>query len=197
MLNGAVPSIFLFFMYAVIVAYVHIKRTPLSLKQHLMILSLSVYLIGLIDVTLFPIPVDSRLIGDIIKTNIGKEKNNFIPFHSIISTLQTFKFDGVNAMLIQILGNILLFFPFGFYLPLIYKKCNTFWKTFVFGAALSIFIEGMQALISFIVGFTYRSTDIDDFILNTMGTLVGYAVMRLLLPVLQEIVDIEHLRSRA
>lgn len=61
-------------------------------------------------------------------------------------------------------GNIIWFVPFGFILPLLGIKKKL---TLIFGAALSLVIEVMQLL--FDVGFT----ELDDLILNTVGSGIG------------------------
>ena len=63
--------------------------------------------------------------------------------------------------------NIILFVPFGFLLPIIWKRYRTFRKTFWAGLGLSFLIEGLQI-------FTYRLTDIDDLITNSVGTMIGF-----------------------
>ena len=50
------------------------------------------------------------------------------------------------------------------------------WRVFL-PAALVIggSIEAAQAAISFLLGFRYRHLDVDDWILNTIGLLLGFA----------------------
>ncbi len=73
----------------------------------------------------------------------------------------------------NLLGNIILFLPFGFLLPVLLK----FQKKFVhiitvslMGGILSVAIELVQ------VYFAYRIFDIDDIILNTVGTSTGFVL---------------------
>lgn len=67
------------------------------------------------------------------------------------------------------LGNILWFVPFGFLLPCIFKK-STFLKTVFYGFAFSLAIESMQLV------FKMGVFEIDDLLLNTFGTALGYFV---------------------
>lgn len=64
------------------------------------------------------------------------------------------------------LANIGIFFPLGFFSALLWQK-SRWWKAVLTGFCTSVTIEFVQ----FFIG---RSTDIDDVILNTTGTLVGY-----------------------
>ena len=63
--------------------------------------------------------------------------------------------------------NILLFIPMGFLLPAIWKEYRPIKKTVFMGLLLSVIIELLQI-------FTFRLTDIDDLITNTLGTFLGY-----------------------
>ena len=70
--------------------------------------------------------------------------------------------------------NIILFVPLGIMLPFLWKKYNTLKATAVFGFMMSLSIELLQL-------FTYRATDINDLIANTLGTLFGYFLFRMIL----------------
>ena len=67
--------------------------------------------------------------------------------------------------------NVLLFIPLGLGLPLLWKDFGIWWKTVLFGFFLSALIEFAQI-------FTYRATDINDLMTNTLGTAVGYLLFR-------------------
>ncbi|UWG96357.1 VanZ family protein [Dehalobacter sp. DCM] len=67
----------------------------------------------------------------------------------------------------EFLGNILLFIPLGGLLVLLFNQCQKLHITLFVGAGLSLMIELLQL-------FGYRSSDIDDVILNTIGTICGY-----------------------
>ena len=67
--------------------------------------------------------------------------------------------------------NIILFIPLGIMLPFLWKKYNSFRATLIFGFCMSLAIELLQIL-------TYRATDINDLIANTVGAVLGYFVFR-------------------
>lgn len=71
-------------------------------------------------------------------------------------------------------GNILLFIPIGMFPVLMSNMCQKLYVTTLIGAGLSFIIEALQL-------FSLRSTDIDDIILNTTGTLWGYFIGRIIL----------------
>ena len=68
--------------------------------------------------------------------------------------------------------NIILFIPLGIMLPFLWKKYNNLKTTLIFGFSMSLVIELLQIL-------TYRATDINDLIANTLGAVVGYFVFRI------------------
>lgn len=63
--------------------------------------------------------------------------------------------------------NVLLFVPVGFLLPMLWERFQKKHVTFLCGFLLSLFIEILQL-------FNNRVTDIDDLLMNTAGTIVGY-----------------------
>ncbi len=63
--------------------------------------------------------------------------------------------------------NILLFMPLGFFLPVLWRQYRSPKSTVLTGFILSLSIEILQI-------FTYRLTDIDDLITNTLGTVIGF-----------------------
>lgn len=83
-----------------------------------------------------------------------------IPFLPMIADLK-------NTIL-----NIILFVPLGIMLPFLWKKYNTLKVTLMFGFFMSLAIELLQIL-------TYRATDINDIIANTVGTVLGYFLFRI------------------
>lgn len=101
-------------------------------------------------------------------TDIRWGEVNLVPFRGISQMLHL----GFWGIAINVVGNIALFVPFGLLLPLIWNK-NGMIRTLLHGAAFSLLIECAQLFLS-------RGTDVDDLILNTVGTLLGYLAYRLL-----------------
>jgi glycopeptide antibiotics resistance protein len=94
-----------------------------------------------------------------------KQQLNLIPFSNKID-------------IVECLQNILLFIPFGNLLPLLWKKYDKIIYILVLGFSFSMFIEITQLL-------NYRSTDIDDLILNTIGGLIGYGIYKMFVCVIK------------
>lgn len=64
--------------------------------------------------------------------------------------------------------NVALFVPLGCLLPVLWKKFRKMGSALAFCFGASLFIELAQV-------FTYRATDINDLISNTLGGLLGWA----------------------
>jgi glycopeptide antibiotics resistance protein len=95
----------------------------------------------------------------------GARNYNLIPFANIKRQLTHIS---EWWALRQILGNIIPFMPFGFLLPLVYRKINSFGKIFITGLLFILFIEFFQLFTK--VG----SFDVDDILLNSLGIMCGY-----------------------
>ena len=94
-------------------------------------------------------------------TYIRPEVNlNLIPIAGMID-------DWKNSIL-----NILLFVPLGMMLPILWNRFKTQRKTVLFGFGVSLVIELLQML-------TYRATDVNDLITNTLGAFLGFHCAKL------------------
>jgi glycopeptide antibiotics resistance protein len=74
----------------------------------------------------------------------------------------------------QAVGNVLLMLPIGLLGPLALPLLDRWWRVALLAATLSSCIELAQLLVP------DRSADVDDVLLNTLGALLGYALLRLL-----------------
>ncbi len=102
---------------------------------------------------------------------------NLIPFKTIWQYLSGslesyYGASWKHTAVINILGNVLLFVPVGFLLPITNKRFNCFKNVVLFGFAFSLFIEIVQF-------FTGRSADIDDCIMNIFGAILGYLIIQI------------------
>ena len=103
--------------------------------------------------------------------------NNFIPFKSICQLIKT---GNMYIIIRNILGNIALFMPLGFILPLISKRKLTIKSISIIGLMSSIGVEFIQYCISLILGYIYKITDVDDIILNFIGAILGFIALKLI-----------------
>ena len=100
-------------------------------------------------------------------------KANLIPLQGIMSMIENAsKFDDQTTqriVFLNIVGNILIFSPFGFLFPLLEKKLRKVWLVVLMGFGISLTIELTQTLLA------ARVFDVDDLILNSFGTWIVYA----------------------
>ncbi|MCI6018522.1 MAG: VanZ family protein [Clostridiales bacterium] len=99
---------------------------------------------------------------------------NFVPFKEIRRFLEYREVIGFKAVLLNLFGNVFVFSPFGFIVPVISRKSRVVMKMLILTFMLSFCIETIQLLCR--VG----SFDVDDLLLNTLGGLIGYAVFKIL-----------------
>ncbi|GLB32813.1 hypothetical protein LAD12857_47360 [Lacrimispora amygdalina] len=96
---------------------------------------------------------------------------NLVPFRSIAPQL---KYITEWWSLKNIIGNIILFIPLGFLVPLVYINAQRFYKTFLIVFLSVLLIESFQL-------FTMLGVfDIDDIILNCTGGIIGYFLFYIL-----------------
>ena len=93
---------------------------------------------------------------------------NFIPLSSGIE--------------ISTILNIIFFMPFGFLLPTLWNKFRKFIPTVFAGFIFSLIIEVGQL-------FTIRATDVDDLIMNTLGTICGWIIFKLMSKIFNKLLN--------
>ena len=76
----------------------------------------------------------------------------------------------IYAFLLNVVGNVLIFIPFGFILPIIGKKKANIFKTLLITVVFVFVIECVQFALN--VG----SFDVDDILLNSIGSLIGHII---------------------
>ncbi|MEC3618680.1 VanZ family protein [Bacillus subtilis] len=161
------------FIFYRLIRRVLYKKDRLPIYKHIVILCLLVYFFNLISVTLFPIPIDAVLIKDIKDDTYIPfvSGNNFIPFYFLLDIYH----EGLQYYVIRSIGgNLILLLPVGLLFPLLFAKLNNVKRILLTGFFISLFIELIQLTFSVYIRTIYRSFDVDDLILNTLGTLIGY-----------------------
>ena len=98
---------------------------------------------------------------------------NLVPFVEIRRFWIYRKQLGTFAVFSNIFGNVIGFLPFGFILPVIFRRMNSGFLICISGFLLSLTVEVIQ-LITKVGCF-----DVDDMILNTLGAVFGYVLFRI------------------
>jgi glycopeptide antibiotics resistance protein len=62
---------------------------------------------------------------------------------------------------------------------ILFLNKNYFKKALLIGIILSFCIELSQYIINLLLGVSYKVTDVDDILLNTLGFIVGYILYKI------------------
>ena len=137
------------------------------------LLIFSVFLIGLASQTIVPQIVLTHGGIEIIGVAPGNlDRVNLELFKVIEQTYNSlFKNHNINYFLINFVGNIVMFMPVGFFVPLLWKN-EGIKKVLLCGFLTSLFIELCQLPLD-------RGTDVDDLWLNTLGAVLGFLLFLL------------------
>lgn len=107
------------------------------------------------------------LFGLVTNTDVQGVSNNFVPFREIL------RYDfGSKYFIWNVLGNIFIFTPFGFFMA-IYLDSKKITFPMIVTFITSLTIEVVQRFIG-------RSFDIDDIILNCLGGALGFLIYKIL-----------------
>jgi glycopeptide antibiotics resistance protein len=160
-----------------LVLWIVTRRTGLG--RRLIALVALAHVVILANVALFPIPLDpalvaaDRLAAAAFPGNGGLE---LIPF-ATIGPLLAGDAPG-QATRIAIL-NVFVLTPAGLYLPLLFGSLRSWPGLVLLAVGGGLSVEVGQLAISSLLGFPYRTVDIDDVILNAIGIVVGWMAARL------------------
>lgn len=165
-------------------------RRRYTFGKTFLLLCFTSYACALVAVTMFPIPIDPRLIAD--RTAAGFLDNNFVPFSSILGAFR----DGIGYFALQVGGNLALLVPLGLCFPALFPSFRCLRRSFSVILLTALSIEVAQYVVSAMIGYTYRQADVDDIILNVAGGLIGYGLFCLVSWVIARVSAVRDLRLR-
>lgn len=148
------------------------KQSPLWIREGLYAL-FCFYLVALVQITIIRGGV--RL-AELPSLERSMETVQLVP---IIYTLAELK-NGLWAFIYPVVGNMVWFIPLGMLLPLIKSSWTKALPFCLAGLCLSLTIEICQWI------FGSGISDVDDLLLNTLGTLAGYLLYRLGCTIIQK-----------
>lgn len=147
-------------------AYWIITHKGQSLIRKVILFMFFFYTISVIYLTLFPFPLDQVSLELIQFYGYPMGMINLIPFQSSMSTKQA-------------LLNFIMLAPLGVFLPIVYTTMKT--RKIVMIMILTPFtIEVIQGLGSWLMQGIWKQADINDFLLNAAGAILGYLVYHLI-----------------
>jgi glycopeptide antibiotics resistance protein len=150
----------------------------LSSRREILLLTALVYLLGLATVTLAPTHASRARMAQ-----LRAEPTVGIELHPNLASLTCSSANlpsssGARAFCMDnAAGNVLLFFPLGILLPLVWGRLR-FWRGMLIAIALSSSIELAQYFTR--AWGSNRSADVNDVILNGLGACLGLALVYLL-----------------
>ena len=77
------------------------------------------------------------------------------------------------SVVLNLVGNVVAFIPFGLFLPRLFLRCRKFLLTTFFCFEFSLCVEVIQLI------WKVGCFDVDDIILNTLGGILGFLVYRI------------------
>jgi glycopeptide antibiotics resistance protein len=102
---------------------------------------------------------------------VSRGNLQLVPFQDLRRTLSH---EGLlRIMLVDIAGNVVLFMPLGFFLPLVLPLLDSWKRILLVSCALSISVETAQYLLP--IGRVAATTDV---LLNALGGVCGYVVLQ-------------------
>lgn len=101
-----------------------------------------------------------------------KSLSNFVPLKTIKLFINGYLkgYLPLKSLISNILGNLVLFMPFGFFLPALFPVQKNF---FIY---LATVLSSVLAAESLQIIFSVGRFDIDDIILNTFGSLISFLI---------------------
>lgn len=139
----------------------------------LMVLVFVTYITLLIKITLIKSTPISDLWANLLSEDPPLRALNLIPGRTVMGYWQYRHQMTFLRWFANIVGNVLIFVPLGLYLPALFNRMKRFSGALAVVAAFSFLLEALQHL------FGTGTTDIDDFLLNTAGGMLGFALFLL------------------
>ena len=102
---------------------------------------------------------------------VGVPGVQYIVWDSTINLIPFQDFSRSNILGMAL--NAVMFAPLGFLLPAYYERYRHWGRTLAAGFLTSLAVELIQL-------FTFRATDVDDLMMNTLGTLAGFLLAKLI-----------------
>ena len=153
-----------------LVGYAYDARNVVKNKRRMFYILHSIaFIIYLINLTyqLFLNP-SLRHVKAISSVNISPLKTIFLYYNAY--TRHTLP---IKNIILNMVGNVMLFMPFGYFIYVLFKPMRSFLPYFFFFLLMITGVEVIQYL------WKVGSADIDDIILNMSGILILYIVMKI------------------
>ena len=146
-ISWPIMTIVLAIVLIIRIAYFKNHKSKFSLQKELMLLLFVAYILILFQLVTY--------------------KNNEYSGLNLMPLTEILRYDfGSPAFMRQVIGNIIMFIPFGFFVTY-YANIKKMGSIFLTTVGVSLVIETVQYFIG-------RSFDVDDIILNVTGGVIGF-----------------------
>lgn len=154
------------FIVGIIILYLSImfklKKKGIKIIRQLSYLGLICSFFIILFATILFVPIVNTFTN--FTFNLGSDLN-FIPFGWLREP------NVINQIINEVIPNIIMFIPLGFFIPVVFKKMRKISNTALIVILITFSIE-------FIQYFVGRSSDIDDIIINLLGGIIGYGIFK-------------------
>ncbi|EUJ18502.1 vanZ protein [Listeria grandensis FSL F6-0971] len=166
-IDGLIPMFLMICVYVITRVVLILKNKKIDWHREVSRLFLVLYLGVLIVVTLFPINI---IIGEYEQR-----------YREIVVNLNPMQFFGLldadfSIIIRNLGGNLVMMIPFAILLPVNFRGMRQFGRVIMVVVATSIVIEILQYIWQLTMLNVWRTTDINDVILNVCGGIIGYAL---------------------
>lgn len=148
------------------IRYLYMRKRKINRPRELVMLLFFLYCMSIFSQTIIP---DFYVIEGKIILNASSlyMRGNFIPFQTIRLYYEQLGGPIAQIAFYNLAGNIILFIPFGYFIPLLFPKLRGWRKMLAVALCIPLFIECTQYFIG-------RSIDIDDVFLNAIAIIIGF-----------------------
>lgn len=147
--------------------------TDLRIKKLVVFTLFAVYIICAVFMLFF---MRESLLGRCSYGEYFRENTNFVPFRTVIEFAGYIRDDDTvygDISFENTFGNVIALMPIGFFFPAIWQRQRRFGSFLLTASAVIIGVETIQFIAM------CGACDIDDFILNLTGAVMGFGFTRL------------------
>ena len=175
---------FLIFFFALLVSYVRSIGSADWYSRKILLRTLAIlffiYILIVVDFTLLDDSFGRRIsnLFSMSKSELCvylSENVNLVPFATVRLFIEGYS-EGIitfGALLENLLGNLCVFMPFSLFIPMLIPRLNSAVGVLLCTALTVVLIEVLQLI------FLTGAMDIDDLVLNTLGAMLLYAVVKI------------------
>lgn len=156
--------------FYIIVRGLYMRTREKNWFREMLMLLFFLYSVSIFSQTIIPnfYIMNGRIVLD---TLTAYARSNFTPLQTILLYYDQLSGPLANIAFYNLAGNIVLFIPFGFFIPLLWKKFRGWRIMHLVAFSIPLFIEGTQYFIG-------RSIDVDDVLLNAVAIVIGFFLFK-------------------